>query len=620
MKRLLLAIAACSFTLPAAGVVELLWDFEAGIPVEYFETMQWAERDAGFTYGPAAPYREGNVWVGTPMQDLEQYPGLHLASLTTAEIDLAELGMASLYISWVQWGDFEGITTNFDGAQLLISATGGVSWQIIDDPPSGHLNPNYDAQIVPGGGTPISGKWAYCYDTFVADESPGPLPSYRSSAGDRPFQTADAVEIGWRAAATGDLIALGYATPAQSVMFRWLFASDALEGGQGYFIDDLRIADTPPDCEIPPSISVELLSDTPDTLGDYAVEAVVTRVCADVDPGTVKLHYWSDISDTATVTMLPAGGDDYSAEIPAHPLDTDIWYEVSAADVVGNRGRTPTHSFEVTEAITLILDDGQPYFIDPEFYAAGDGIAARFTAAVTADTTYDLHKLLCFFANEGRFDVGVWDDSGPDRAPGSRLHSSGPIGNDLNNGWWSYEFEDSTLQFSDGAHFYVGYTFATGDSLDNPNLSYDTNQDAPESSWRYIDNSWEIDNQTQKGDPLLRVKVKKRAVSWVNGGGADAAVPATLRVQGNYPNPFNPRTEIRYQLPAHPEPRPVRVTIFDLAGRAVALLVDSQQLPGSHGVTWDGNSEAGVPVSSGVYFYRVEAGNETATRKMVLLK
>ena len=81
---------------------------------------------------------------------------------------------------------------------------------------------------------------------------------------------------------------------------------------------------------------------------------------------------------------------------------------------------------------------------------------------------------------------------------------------------------------------------------------------------------------------------------------------------------------IRYDLPSRPGPGvgaiPVRVTVFDLAGRSVATLVDQDQEPGAHSVVWPGTTDAGAPLPSGVYFYRIEAGENVATRKMVILK
>ena len=84
-----------------------------------------------------------------------------------------------------------------------------------------------------------------------------------------------------------------------------------------------------------------------------------------------------------------------------------------------------------------------------------------------------------------------------------------------------------------------------------------------------------------------------------------------------YPNPFNPVTTLRYQLP---EDAMVNITIYDMMGRQVRTLVSSQQSTGYKSVQWNGTNDAGSPVSAGLYLYRIQAGEFRQTRKMVLLK
>jgi hypothetical protein len=88
-------------------------------------------------------------------------------------------------------------------------------------------------------------------------------------------------------------------------------------------------------------------------------------------------------------------------------------------------------------------------------------------------------------------------------------------------------------------------------------------------------------------------------------------------LHANHPNPFNPTTTIRYELAAAGN---VRLRVFDAAGRLVRTLVDTSEGAGAHDVTFDGRDDNGRPVASGVYFYRLDAGTTTQTRKMVLLK
>jgi Right handed beta helix region len=91
----------------------------------------------------------------------------------------------------------------------------------------------------------------------------------------------------------------------------------------------------------------------------------------------------------------------------------------------------------------------------------------------------------------------------------------------------------------------------------------------------------------------------------------------TTTLYPNVPNPFNPETTIRFDLAAS---MPVRLTVYDVGGHRVAVLVNETRGGGPHAVRWRGIDDRGRPVASGVYFYRLEAGRVSETRKMVLLK
>ncbi|MFQ6673907.1 MAG: FlgD immunoglobulin-like domain containing protein, partial [Fidelibacterota bacterium] len=93
------------------------------------------------------------------------------------------------------------------------------------------------------------------------------------------------------------------------------------------------------------------------------------------------------------------------------------------------------------------------------------------------------------------------------------------------------------------------------------------------------------------------------------------AVLFTLRQ--NHPNPFNPVTALRYDLPERSE---VTITIYDILGRQVKTLVHGMEEPGHKTVMWDGTNHLGQQVSAGVYLYAIQAGGFTQTRKMILLR
>ena len=92
------------------------------------------------------------------------------------------------------------------------------------------------------------------------------------------------------------------------------------------------------------------------------------------------------------------------------------------------------------------------------------------------------------------------------------------------------------------------------------------------------------------------------------------------RLYQNHPNPFNPTTTIRYEIPAGVASVRVRLDIYDVQGHKVRVLVDEVRSAGVQYAEWDGLDDEGRAVSSGVYFYVLRAGDETLTKKMALLR
>ena len=86
-------------------------------------------------------------------------------------------------------------------------------------------------------------------------------------------------------------------------------------------------------------------------------------------------------------------------------------------------------------------------------------------------------------------------------------------------------------------------------------------------------------------------------------------------LEQNYPNPFNPVTVIRYTVP---KDGLVKVRVYDALGKEVALLVNGIKQRGSYSIEFDGNDFKGI--SSGIYYYKMEAGDFTDIKKMVLVK
>jgi hypothetical protein len=95
--------------------------------------------------------------------------------------------------------------------------------------------------------------------------------------------------------------------------------------------------------------------------------------------------------------------------------------------------------------------------------------------------------------------------------------------------------------------------------------------------------------------------------------------PQRFVLRQNYPNPFNPHTRIEYDLP---EGGLVRLVIFNALGQRVRTLIEASQQAGFHRLDWDGRDDAGIPLRSGTYFYRLAMPQTAlhATRSMILAR
>jgi hypothetical protein len=103
----------------------------------------------------------------------------------------------------------------------------------------------------------------------------------------------------------------------------------------------------------------------------------------------------------------------------------------------------------------------------------------------------------------------------------------------------------------------------------------------------------------------------------VDDPGKPKTLPRDYHLEQNYPNPFNPITKIYYRVS---KPEHVKLAIYNIRGQLVKVLVDKVVTPGLHSVIWDGTDESGARVSSGVYLYRMEAGDFKASRSMIYMK
>jgi len=131
----------------------------------------------------------------------------------------------------------------------------------------------------------------------------------------------------------------------------------------------------------------------------------------------------------------------------------------------------------------------------------------------------------------------------------------------------------------------------------------DDNKCAIHNSWSVQSNTW---NYTYDWSTYCALST-----------GVNSLVPDNFTLYHNYPNPFNPITSLRYDLP---EDGFVNITVYDMSGRIIKTLVNSSQTAGYKSIKWNATDNRNQSVPAGVYLYKIEFEKFVATRKMILLK
>lgn len=178
-------------------------------------------------------------------------------------------------------------------------------------------------------------------------------------------------------------------------------------------------------------------------------------------------------------------------------------------------------------------------------------------------------------------------------------------------GDWKYT--DSTAQIEITNHSYpltIEYGIVNGDTGDW-NLS---NFGLPKPG-SGIEDALPFINHTlkSKGRIVISEPVKSILLNKVSNNN----IPKKFALHQNYPNPFNSSTTIKYDLP---EKIKVKIVIYDILGRRVKVLIDKTEEPGYKSIIWDATNDYGVPIASGLYFYRIETKNFQKTKKLLLIK
>jgi hypothetical protein len=560
----------------------LVDDFERAAIAPWTTTgYTWGIRDTADTYGPNDAAESGYRFAGVPAADIAGYGGNQTGRLLSPSIDLT--GWGALYLSFNYWGDFEGCPTNFDGGWLTISPDDGSTWYQIDSLAEGQLNPTYDSELADGT------HWAYCYDT---------------GEGDSVWWWVNVVSL--------DLMDLGYVSTGDTIKIRFVFKSDQLANGQGWFVDDVKITSYPPPDLQPPVIIHTPLVDTPDTVNAYTVTADVTDEGSGVDTDSVYLYYKIEDGSWVPEQMIHSSGDTYEAAIPPQSWHTDIYYYIQAVDLASspNTATTPTYSFEVTDARLILYDDGQPWW-NPGDLLPGNGLFNNFSFSDVGLDSGILHKAIFYWRTAGPFDLHIYEYGagwpGPLIDSLLGLYASGA-------GWRTTDLEPLGIHIVDNV--LVGFISQVS-GADSSRVLMDGLLDYPQVMWGWISGAW---NQTPYtgGDFMIRLKVvplprPEPGVEENDGTLHDLA----FGLESSVPNPMHSSTIIDFQIPTAQK---VTLRIYNATGQLIKTLVDSYKDAGIHRVIWNGLDEQERVVPHGIYFYHLQGETDHATRKLVVTR
>jgi Zn-dependent metalloprotease len=391
------------------------------------------------------------------------------------------------------------------------------------------------------------------------------------------------------------------------------------------------------------------LDDTMDDQNPYEVVATIWHTITPVDEDLIFVNYRTNRDDEfAQVHMVPTGNPaEYSGSIPAQPLGTLVEYYISAVDEMGRQFFNPigapdrTHVFIVGEPNAGTFDDLETD-TGWQVGAIDDDAITGIWERVDPNGTYA--------DNDPNFPYQPEDDHTPE--PGVNCYITGqqPLG-EPDNGYNDVD-EGKTTLFTplydlDGMEnvlieYYRWYTIRT--SLDD-SFFVDISNDGG-NSWINLETVTSTENYWQRSrflleqfaEPTSEVLLRFVASDYPPGSLVEAGVddlaiysfvptgiepegaeglPTAFALHQNYPNPFNGRTEVSFDLP---EQSDVLLTIYDISGRMVRDYRMESMPAGSHTVVWDGRNDSDQDVSSGIYLYRMRAGEYSCAKKMLFLK
>ncbi|MCE5272953.1 Ig-like domain-containing protein [bacterium] len=386
----------------------------------------------------------------------------------------------------------------------------------------------------------------------------------------------------------------------------------------------------------PPSVEVQSKSFVTSRTEPYTILAKISDDLTGI--ARVDLIY-TIAEQTDTVGMEQVSGV-YQGEIPGQPIGANISYYVEAIDRDGNVSREPKVSgylLNVSELGPTDLDgNGKVDVFD--LLVLLRALTSHEDRDVNGDGKTDIWDLLVLLkVLSGKVQTAL---SGQPAGLEQMLNPSGKTAPEYKDDFGvrideaaqaavarivlevSPEVGLGQVTVAPAAKGWQVVTSREGDRLTLLVFSLDG---APLAGGTLVN----VDYLLGKGERLNESHVRLQEILVLNAEGQTlkagvsldgvAALPRAFSLEQNCPNPFNPSTSISFSLPEGPQVQ-VRLSVYNLRGQLLKVLVNETRDPGSYQVTWDGRDERGRAAPSGVYFYRMEAGDFARMRKMILLK
>jgi len=338
---------------------------------------------------------------------------------------------------------------------------------------------------------------------------------------------------------------------------------------------------------------------------------VSARIADDAGVGQALLHYSVDGGEYFDFSMNGAG-ENFTAHISALPAGSAVRYYIEAVDGSTNQNLTfspfiaqeSPYFFPVFPGKQIKYDDGtaESFFIVDNYYD-GNQFAVRL-----APSSYPakINMLRVFVNDISEILLSVFSDNAG--LPANRLAGPWKVRSDAaGKGWINFSLPEPEQPIIGEGNFFVVLGWLSN-SPRNPGIGADSSLPDNRSLFFTRSNGWK---SWVFNDWMIRA-----AYSTTTGPGR-GNLPNRYRLGQNFPNPFNPSTEIRFALK---EAGRVELSIYNVIGQKVKTLADREFPAGEYSLSWDGRDERGLALSSGVYFYQLSAKNFLETRKMVLIK